>query len=79
MPRIEDEAWIGWVFVWAAPIEDEPDLVARERRHEARDVVLVRVGQDHDVDPPPPPRQAFAESSEQEVWIRASVDEHGGP
>ncbi len=76
---LEHEARIGRILVRAAPVEDEAHLVAVQGRDEAGDVVLVRVGQDHDVDPPTPPRQPLPEPSEEEVGIRATVDQHAGP
>jgi hypothetical protein len=39
-------------------------------------VILVRVGQDHDVDAPVPRREALVERLEQAIRIRPAVDHH---
>jgi hypothetical protein len=52
------------------------DPVAVEQQPEPRDVVLVWVRQDDDVDPSVPRRQALVERDEQAARIRPAVDEH---
>jgi hypothetical protein len=55
---------------------DRPDRVAREHHRQARDVVLMRMCQDHDVDAPVPRREPLVERLEQAVRIGAAVDHH---
>ncbi len=56
-------------------LEHAPDAVAREQQGQARDVVLVRMGQDDDVDPPVPRRQSLVERHEEPVGIGPAVDQ----
>jgi hypothetical protein len=51
------------------------DPIAREQRGQARHVVLVRVGQDQDVDAAVPRRESFVERDEQASGIRPTVDD----
>lgn len=76
--RLHDEARIGRVLVPAAGVQDQPDLVALKDRQQPGDVVLVRVGQDHDVDATLPPWQALAQASKEEIRVRPAVDQHRG-
>ncbi len=55
---------------------DPPDAVALEEERQARDMILVGVGQDEDVDPAVPRRQAPVQLDEEPVRIRPAVDEH---
>ena len=71
------EQWIGRVGIVATGIEDHANLVSLESGHQPGDVVLVRVGQDEDVDVPAPPGQLLPEPAQQEIWIRPPVDQHG--
>jgi hypothetical protein len=71
-----DKARIGRVLVHAAGIQDQPDVVSFQSRHQPSHVVLVRMGQDDDVDPPLPPRQPLAEAPQQEIGVRAAVEQH---
>ena len=57
-------------------LEDAADAVSLEEQGKTRDVILVRMGQDEDVDPPVPRRDALVELDEQPVGIRAAVDQH---
>jgi len=56
--------------------QDSTDGVALEERCQPGRMVLVRMGQDHDVDPTVPRRQPFVERDQQPTRIRAAVDEH---
>jgi hypothetical protein len=52
------------------------DGIAIQEQAEPRDVVLVGMRQDHDVDPPIPGRQPLTERNEQPTRVRPTVDEH---
>jgi hypothetical protein len=73
-----EESWIGGVLVGTSAIQDQPHSVALQGRHQAGDVVLVRVGEDYHVDAPPPPGQPLAEASQEQIGIGPAVDEHRG-
>ena len=73
------EQGIGRVCVVATRVEDQANLISLESGHQPGDVVLVRVGQDQDVDAAVPPRQPLPEPAQQEIRIRATVDQHGRP
>jgi len=69
------EARVGRIQVVPTRIEDEADPISLQRRHQPGDVVLVRVGQDHHIDPALPPRQPLAKAPEQQVGVGAAVDQ----
>jgi hypothetical protein len=52
-----------------------PDPVSGQERRQARNVVLVRVGEDEDVDPAIPRRQPLVQRDEQPARIRPAVDD----
>ncbi len=52
-----------------------PDPVAAEETGEPGDMILVRVRQDQDVDPPIPGRQPLVELPHEPVGVRSAVDE----
>ncbi len=56
-------------------LEDAIDPVSIEEQAETRDVILVRMAQDHRVDPPVPRWDAAVEFDEEAVWIRSAVDQ----
>ena len=58
-----------------AGLEDLFDPVPAEQQREARDVVLVRVGQHDRVEPAIPGRDQAVELDEQAIGIRAAVDQ----
>ena len=57
-------------------LEHPPDLVPLQHADEARHVVLVRVGQHHDVDAAVPRRDPRVELHEEPLGVRPAVDEH---
>ena len=61
-----------------AGLEHPTDPVSLEDADEAGDVVLVRVRQHDDVDPPIPGRDPRVELEQQAVRVRPAVDEHPG-
>lgn len=75
--RQSDEAWVGGVLVLASRLIDDPDAEPLECRNETGDVVLVRVGEDHHVQPALPEGKPGSELTERQVRIRAAVDECG--
>lgn len=76
--RLEAESGIGRVLVGAARIQDQPNLVALHGCHQPGDVVLMRVGQDHDVDATLPPRQTLAQAPKEKIRIRPAIQQHRG-
>jgi hypothetical protein len=62
-----------------ARFEDPPDAVAVEQQGEASHVVLVRVGEDDDIDAPVPGRDAPIELDEQTIGIGPAIDEQPSP
>jgi hypothetical protein len=56
-------------------LEDPPDAIPVEQQRQAGDVVLVRVGEDHGVDPAVPRRDSLVEVDEQAVGVRPAIDE----
>ena len=54
----------------------DPDAVPLEEQAEARDMILVGMREDDDVDPAVPRRQALVERDEQAARIRSAVDQH---
>lgn len=60
----------------AAWLHGEAHVVAVEDREQAGAVVLVRMREDDEVDPPLPRQEAAAEQGEQPSGIRTAVDEH---
>ena len=58
-----------------ARLVDPPDVVAREKRGEPGDVILVRVGQDKHVDAPIPGRQTLVERNQESIWIGPAIDD----
>jgi hypothetical protein len=69
------ESVVGRIIEVATGVEDEPDLEATQHLHQAGDVILVRVGQQHDVDAAAIERQKLAQPAQDEVGIRATVDQ----
>jgi len=57
-------------------LHDPPDAVALQDERQARDVVLVGVGQHDEVDPPVPRGHPRVERNEKPVGVRAAVHEH---
>ena len=55
--------------------EHPTDAVPLEQQREPGDVILVRVAEDHDVDPSIPGRHALVERHEETVGIGAAVDQ----
>jgi hypothetical protein len=76
--RQRQEARVGRVVVRASRVQDHPDAVALERGHQPRDVVFVRVAQQHHVKVPLPERQLLPQPPRGEVRIRPAVDQHRG-
>jgi len=74
-----EEARIGRVVVGPPAIEHEAHAVARQRGDEARHVVLVRVGEEHEIDPSLPEGKRLAESLRREIGVRPTVDEQRRP
>ena len=58
---------------------DLPDPVPLEHPHQARHVVLVRMRQDHDVEPAVPRRHPRVQLEQQPLRVRSTVHEHPGP
>ena len=73
-----EEARMGRRLVGPAAVEDQADLESVEDRHQAGDVVLVRMGHEHDVDPPLPEGELLAQPTHRQFRIRATVDYHRG-
>jgi len=65
---------------WPRPdhpgLQHPTDDVPLEERRQPGGVVLVRVGQDHQVDPSVPWRQSFVQRDQQPPGVRAAVHEH---
>jgi hypothetical protein len=53
-----------------------PDLIPLEQRRQARDMVLMRMGEQEDVDPVIPRREALVEREEEPRRIGAAIDDH---
>lgn len=66
---------IAWPGAAHAGLEHAPDPVAIEEEGKTRDVILVRVGQDHCIDPSVPRRQVAIEHHQQALGIGAAIDE----
>jgi hypothetical protein len=62
-----------------ARLEDPTDPVACQEHGQARDVVLVGMAEDQEVDPPIPRRQPLVERNQQAIRIRPAVDQHPPP
>ena len=58
-----------------AGFEHAPDAVPREQERKAGNVILVRVREDHCIDPSIPRRDAPIELDQQSIRIRPTVDE----
>ena len=74
-----DERLVAGAVAGEPAHQDPPDPVAIEHDREARDVVLVRVGQDQQVEPPVPGREPAVERAQQTLGVRPAVDEGTGP
>ena len=72
------EPGIGRVRIVASGVQDQPHLVALQRRQQAGHMVLVRVGEDHHVDAPMPPGKSLAQPPKEEIRIGSAVDQRGG-
>ena len=59
-----------------ARLDDLADSVSVQQQRQPGDVILVRVGQHHHVEPAVPCRNALAEERHESVWIRTGVDQH---
>lgn len=70
-----DESVVGGIVKGAAGVEDEPDLETMQHLHQAGNVILVRVGQQDDVDASAIERQELSQAAQDEVGIRAAVDQ----
>ena len=77
--RIGQEAGVGRVVERNPGMDQHPDPEARHYLDQARDVVLVRMREEHHVDPALEERQVRAEAAKGEVRVGATVDEHGAP
>ena len=58
---------------------EDPDAVAGQQPGETADMVLVRVGQQRDVDAPVPDGDALVEAPDEEVGVATAVDEDPHP
>lgn len=58
------EACVRRIRVVAARVEHRADLIALQHRHQPGHVVLVRVGEHHDVDAPLPEGQPLAQAAQ---------------
>jgi hypothetical protein len=56
-------------------LEHAADPIACQKQGEACDVILVRMGQDHGVDPPVPWRDPSVEDHQQPVRVGSTVDQ----
>jgi len=56
-----------------------PHPVALEEEREAGHVILVRMGQHDQVDPPVPGRQSRVQDDEQPIRVRSAIHEHAAP
>jgi len=74
-----DESVVGGVRVLVPRLQDEADPISLEDRHQARDVVLVRVGEQHDVDSSLPPGQPLAQPTQQQLRVGTAIDQQGRP
>jgi hypothetical protein len=61
-----------------AVVDEDTDAVAREQPGEAADVVLVRVGQQGDIDAAVPDRDALIEAAHEQVGVATAIHEHPG-
>jgi len=59
-----------------AGLVDPPDPIALEQERQAGDMILVRMGQDQDVDPAVPGRQATIELDQEAIRVRSAIDQH---
>jgi hypothetical protein len=57
-------------------LEHTPHAIALQHPDETRDMVLVGVREDDDVDPPVPGWHAGVKLSEDAIRVRPAVDEH---
>ena len=55
--------------------EDAIHVVTRQQQRQPGDVILVRVGEDHRIDPTVPRRDASVQGDEQPIRVRPAVDE----
>ncbi len=70
---------VPWARAAHPGLEDPIDAIARQQQRQAGDMVLVRVGQDDDVDPAVPRGKAPVQLDEQAVRVGAAVDEQATP
>ena len=77
--RIGQQPVVRRILEWDPGVEDRADREALGDLDEAGHVVLVRVGEDDEIDSPREERQVRADPAERELWIGTSVDEHGRP
>jgi hypothetical protein len=69
------EGGVTWAGADHSGFGDAADPVAIEQQRQSADVVLVRMGDDHQVEPPVPRRQPLVEEGEQAVRVGSGVDE----
>ena len=55
--------------------EDAVHVVTRQQQRQPGDVILVRVGEDHSIDPTVPRRDTSVQGDEQPIRVRPAVDE----
>ena len=77
--RIGQEAWVGGVVERDAGVYEHADLETRHHLDQAGNVVLVRVREEHQVDPALEEREVRAQAAKGDVRVGAAVDEHGAP
>ena len=75
-PGQGDEPCVARILVGTARIQHAPNAEALEHRHQAGDVVLVRVSEHHHGDAPLPEGKLLAKAAQHQVWIRAAVHQH---
>ncbi len=76
--RIGQQPLVGLVREADAGVQHGPDAEPLDHIHQPRDVVLVRVADDHEVDAPLEERQVRPEPAQRELRIRPAVDQRSG-
>jgi hypothetical protein len=69
---------VGRVRIVAAGIQHQADPITLEGCHQSCDVILVGMGEDHDVYAALPPWQPLSKTTQQKIGIRSAVDQEGG-
>lgn len=62
-----------------AAVHEEANLVSAQDLAQPSQVVLVRVGQDHNLDLPLVERQSLTDPPHGQIWIHPGVDQGGAP